>query len=112
MQKKITFQYRHVGRSYLTSRKKGCINRLLLIRISAFFICLTAASVNAESIKTESTEHDNREIKKHAITDEINDEINEELLEFLSDFDEVDDETFELVLFHGIRDLEKKQSNQ
>ncbi|WP_317931024.1 hypothetical protein [Halioxenophilus sp. WMMB6] len=34
------------------------------------------------------------------------------LLEMLADFGDVDDETFELIVFHGLDDYQKQQANR
>lgn len=46
-----------------------------------------------------------------ALADEEASQPSAEFLEFLAEFEDVDDETFELLVEHGVRDQEKEQND-
>ena len=87
-------------------KKPYAIRKRHIVGSIAFLMCFVMGSTSAAENGTEHSE-------KPAVKENENlDQIDEELLEFLGDFEEVDDETFELVLFHGLRDSEKNNENR
>lgn len=85
-----------------------------LIPSSVFLICFAVGNVNADN--SDDLNHDIKKTNKTNVSENNDaDALDEELLNFLSDslgdFDKVDDETFDLVLFHGMRDSEKQKKS-